>query len=48
MHEEYLPGYDWEELIEQDIEKGTPLDKEDNLDKVRTPPRKRRKKTDDK
>ena len=48
MHEEYLPGYDWEELIEQDIEKGTPLDDEENLDKGRTLPGKRRKKSDKK
>jgi hypothetical protein len=46
MHEEYLPGYDWEELLEQDIEKGTPLDDEDKLNKTRTPPRKPRKKPD--
>ena len=48
MHEEYLPGYDWEDLIEQDLEKGTPLDDEKTLNKDRTPPRKRRKKPDEK
>ncbi len=42
MHEEYLPGYDWEDLIEHDIEKDIPLDDKDHLTEDHTPPPKRK------
>ena len=42
MHEEYLPGYDWEDLIEHDIEKDIPLDDKDHLPEDNTPPRNRK------
>jgi hypothetical protein len=42
MHEEYLPGYDWEDLIERDIEKDIPLDDKDDLTADPPPPRKRK------
>ena len=38
MHEEYQPGYDWEDLIEQDIEKGIPLEDEDYPTEDHPPP----------
>jgi len=38
MHEEYLPGYDWEDLIEHDIEKDIPLDDKDDRTEDHTPP----------
>ncbi len=42
MHEEYLPGYDWEDLIERDIEKDIPLDDKDDLTEDPPPPQKRK------
>ena len=51
MYEEYLPGYDWEDLIEQDIEKDSPLDSplddEAYLREDYTPPSKRKEKNED-